>query len=453
LKTKQLPDGRTAVYTAEGEALSSIGAVSTAMNNLNGKTATTYINTIHNEAYRSFRQSERDFTNKRAHGGRLRRYADGGDVQIAPNGLISGPGTGTSDSILAMFASGAVGRISDTEYVVNARSTSKYLPLLEAINDDRLKIPGFAKGGGVRSLARGARDEIRAATSGSTERNLLRLMDAISRGHIKMASALKQVTSALDKAKDKLGDLKSAASQLSNSVKSGVLSASDITRGASGDKPTTVSSIMGGLIQSRDKATAFADALKRLRKRGLSNSLLKQVAEAGIEGGGLETAGALLRASGSELKSINSLQSQIAGAAGSAGKTTADALYGSQIKAQEKLVKSLDRLADVMKAVTAASSAREKAKKKAKKKAAGGIAGGLTWVGEYEPELLELPYGSRVHSGPDSRRIAASGGGSGGRPIVLNVSLAGRDFGQIWVDVGRKEVSTRGGLTATFGGL
>lgn len=59
----------------------------------------------------------------------MRRYASGG--------LITGPGTGTSDSILA--------RLSHGEYVVNAASTQKHLPLLEKINGGAL--PGFAIGG------------------------------------------------------------------------------------------------------------------------------------------------------------------------------------------------------------------------------------------------------------------------------------------------------------------
>lgn len=80
-----------------------------------------------------------------ARGGLVPRYAGGGDVQAAPNGLIHGPGTGRSDSILAFFASGAVGRIANTEFVVNAASTKRYLPLLTAINQNR--IPGFASGG------------------------------------------------------------------------------------------------------------------------------------------------------------------------------------------------------------------------------------------------------------------------------------------------------------------
>lgn len=56
---------------------------------------------------------------------------------FAEGGLIQGPGTGTSDSILA--------RVSNREFIVNANATAKHLPLLHAINDNR--IPKFADGG------------------------------------------------------------------------------------------------------------------------------------------------------------------------------------------------------------------------------------------------------------------------------------------------------------------
>lgn len=55
----------------------------------------------------------------------------------AAGGLISGPGTGTSDSILA--------RVSTGEFVVRASATAQHLPLLQAINSGRLA--GYAEGG------------------------------------------------------------------------------------------------------------------------------------------------------------------------------------------------------------------------------------------------------------------------------------------------------------------
>lgn len=69
-------------------------------------------------------------------------FSDGGLVGTAPvakadGGYISGPGTGTSDSIPA--------RLSNGEFVVRASAVQKHRAVLEAINSDR--IPRFADGG------------------------------------------------------------------------------------------------------------------------------------------------------------------------------------------------------------------------------------------------------------------------------------------------------------------
>jgi phage-related protein len=64
----------------------------------------------------------------------------------ASGGRIYGPGSGTSDSILGFPA---MVKVSNGEYVINAESTRKFLPLLHAINGD--KLPGF-KGGGTVAL-------------------------------------------------------------------------------------------------------------------------------------------------------------------------------------------------------------------------------------------------------------------------------------------------------------
>jgi len=64
------------------------------------------------------------------------------DDGFADGGHISGPGNGTSDSILA--------RVSNGEFVVNAKATKSNLPLLHAINDN--KLPGFAEGGLIGGL-------------------------------------------------------------------------------------------------------------------------------------------------------------------------------------------------------------------------------------------------------------------------------------------------------------
>lgn len=59
----------------------------------------------------------------------------------ADGGMITGPGTGTSDSILA--------RLSNGEYVMPAASTAAYRPILDAMRSMRFNIPRFADGGMV----------------------------------------------------------------------------------------------------------------------------------------------------------------------------------------------------------------------------------------------------------------------------------------------------------------
>ena len=61
--------------------------------------------------------------------------------KMANGGFVSGPGTSTSDSIPAL--------LSDGEFVVNARSTQLFKPLLTAINDAGA-LPQFAVGGMVK---------------------------------------------------------------------------------------------------------------------------------------------------------------------------------------------------------------------------------------------------------------------------------------------------------------
>lgn len=302
---------------------------------------------------------------------------------------------------------------------------------------------------------------IKAATSGATERGLLKSLNSTAATLMKQERALAKVNSALDKAKDKLSGLKDAAASLAGSVRSGIISGGNITGAAGGDGQVTLGGVMASMTGNRDQATALASALKELKKRGLNAQSLSEIAQAGVAGGGLETATALLSGNKSDIKEINSLEKQLKAAATSAGKTTADAMYGAGIKAAEGLVKGLEkqqhRLEKLMEKV---AKALEKAIERAfKHKATGGIIGaasggargGLTWVGEQGPELARLPYGSTVYPAGRSRQMAMAGGG-GGQPLVINLSIGNRQFGQLWVDTGRHEVRANGGLTATLGG-
>ncbi|MCM1941595.1 phage tail protein, partial [Streptomyces sp. G3] len=140
--------------------------------------------------------------------------------------------------------------------------------------------------------------------------------------------------------------------------------------------------------------------------------------------------------------------------------------------------RTVDILSDRMKKLTAAM---EKAIEKGfGMKASGGIVGGAatggargswTMVGEHEPELVRLPFGSRVYSGPDTRRMrqqawasmlnrprsagqaAGAGAPAGAQQIVVHatIEMDGQVVARQIIDPMRKEVVTRGGVRQTFG--
>jgi len=115
--------------------------------------------------------------------GILPQYATGGLIGFPTGGMISGPGTGTSDSILIAASNG--------EFMVNAEATARNRPLLEAINSGEqiataTKATGayprrqaVSSGGGVHvwfdfanvsgSLERAIKDSVRVNGSGDVQ--------------------------------------------------------------------------------------------------------------------------------------------------------------------------------------------------------------------------------------------------------------------------------------------
>jgi predicted nucleic acid-binding Zn-ribbon protein len=323
-------------------------------------------------------------------------------------------------------------------------------------NDEFKKALGLPEAlGSLVSSLNHWRSVILKATHGGVERSLLKQLDRAGKSLIKYEKSLSKVEKSLDKAKTKLDDLKSAASQLRESVTSGVMSATNITRNTSEDKNLTVADLMTTMTQGRDKATAFSDALARLKKKGVAKEIIQQIAEAGIEGGGLQTAGTLLTASESEIASLNSLQKQINEAAKSSGKTAADAMYAAGIKAAEGLVKGLEKKQkDIEKAMMRIAKSMEKAIKKAL-----GIHSPskvMQEVGHLTAEgyAIGIQKNRRVNSAWESMLTTKSTGprsgggamyGGGGEPMILRVQIGDRVLDEIMLDSARRVVRTRGG--------
>lgn len=121
-------------------AKSKVDGVHKALDGIRNKTVTVTADT--SQAYNAARNLQ-NFINSifgHAYGGPIGHvpgypgFAAGGPVRGFPSGgKVSGPGTATSDSIMT--------RLSNGEFVINARATAQWLPLLTAINSNRLS-PG-----------------------------------------------------------------------------------------------------------------------------------------------------------------------------------------------------------------------------------------------------------------------------------------------------------------------
>lgn len=133
VKTVRLvpPKKGTTLYNNAAQQKKAIEAYQRQINALHGKTVNIYqvMHLTETQAYLNKRKNILGY----ARGGLVRGYAAGGQVQRladgGPSGFVTGPGTTTSDSILT--------RLSNKEFVVNARATAANLPLLEAINSGR----------------------------------------------------------------------------------------------------------------------------------------------------------------------------------------------------------------------------------------------------------------------------------------------------------------------------
>jgi hypothetical protein len=306
-----------------------------------------------------------------------RDYATGGPIGFPGGGPVKGPGTGTSDSIPIMASNG--------EYMINARSTAKHLPLIEAINADTLGA-GRGMGGAGAAVAQGlaggmtgssglvlagARQMAAAVTAGVRQelqisspskvmqalgrdtgagflRGLTGTREQISRTATSIADSittafrgrkttvddrlvamvagankrLQSLAAERDRIAQRIADAKRFSADVAAQAK-GAFSLQAITQGPAGVSGET---IRRGLAAAAGQIREFTGRIDVLRKKGLRKDLLEQIIGMGPEAG-LEYANVLSRQSSASLKEINRLQGQIAKASTDLGKLSADALF------------------------------------------------------------------------------------------------------------------------------
>ncbi|MET7914466.1 hypothetical protein ABZU45_00745 [Streptomyces avermitilis] len=495
-KLKTVPPSKQSALKATIRDLQGKVAAARAMlDNLNGKTATTYIitKTHTSNAGTVFHE-----------GG---KYATGGPIGFPGGGPVTGPGTGTSDSIPIMASNG--------EYMINARSTSKYRPLIEAINSDRLGASGGTGGAGLdvgKGLIKGMADSTSGVQAGA--RSMAAAVVAGIREELQIASPSKRtkalakdigkglivgLTGSRDKIKATAKDLAKdiyaafsgskdnrlvayvnrqtsklqAAAKKRDSIKATIKRATDFAEttrvGAKqsaslgsmfeSEEDVTAGGISAKLSQRLTKMRTFASYIKTLAKRGLNKTMLREILTMGPEQG-YAYASALAGANSSIFKAINSTQYKINSQADKLGKTGADALYDSGknaskgflagLKSQQKAVESymLSLAKAMQKALRKALGIRSPARKMMPDGAnttrgfAAGILQGLPHVDDAMQAVAGRVTGA-VGARAAGRPAAVAGGGAQQVNVKIEVNGAadpvavGREFRRVLLELKR----------------
>ncbi|MFH9012544.1 hypothetical protein ACH4C6_14285 [Streptomyces sp. NPDC017943] len=421
-KLKTVPPGKQAALKAHiADLEAKVARAQRLLNGLDGKTADTY--TRHH--YINITENRTIYTGK---GGRGPNAATGGLYTgrafthrgYSQGGLVEGPGTETSDDVYAPW-------LSKNEFVINARRTRQFLPLLKAINSGTFKAgaltgsgagtagAGMEAGRGLASGMQGARGLVSSAarlmaasvTQGirdeleirSPSKKTTALAKDVGRGLIKGLTGsrdkikatskdlAKDIWSAFSGSKDNrlvayvnkhtktllslAGKRDSIAATIkrakdfAESTRVGAKQAANLGGMFEGEEQVSAAGINSKLQQRLAKLKTFSSYIKSLAKRGLNKTMLREILTMGPEQG-YAYASALAGSSGKLLSEINSTQYKINSQAESLGRAGADALYDSGKNAAKGYLKGLDSQQDAIeKQMVKIAKAMDKAIRKA----------------------------------------------------------------------------------------
>ncbi|MER7801259.1 phage tail tape measure protein [Streptomyces parvulus] len=308
----------------------------------------------------------------------------------------------------------------------------------------------------VRAASYKLVDIVRDSLSGKKEKKALARINKDAGWLDWLAKRDATVTGQLKTAQKKLDDLVKTRDKLSADVRNGILGEADITKQDTGGFQSA-DNILMNLREDTRAAQQFAVHLAALKKKGVRSDLISQIAQAGVTGGAASAA-ALANSNSSQIKAINAQQAALVKAAGSAGTTAGNAMYGAGIQAAQGLVAGLKKeqktientmlrmaksmTAAIKKALGIRSPSRVMAQVGAytAQGVRAGIEGERSAVNASMASLVEAPTPSlgyaRSASGPSAVRPASL-------PAVR--LTAGDAFGDLVVSTIRKRVGSNGG--------
>jgi hypothetical protein len=185
--------------------------------------------------------------------------------------------------------------------------------------------------------------------------------EAVDKMGQRIAAARKEIqdrfNKALDEANRKLAQAKDAynnyAKEVSGSVK-GTLSFTDALKEATDAAGTTGKpvSFLGGLTVMAERSKLFGERIRTLLKMGLSESALRQVADAGVEAG-TYIADQLINGGSEAIERTNELVASLESVADTLGIEAADQFYAAGVRQGEALVAGIQSVIDNYNAILA----------------------------------------------------------------------------------------------------
>ncbi|GAA1276944.1 phage tail tape measure protein [Arthrobacter pascens] len=342
-----------------------------AVDAVNGKTANIYITTHRAEIITSTRSDSVQNNG----GGKTK-----GPQAFAVGGAVAGPGTDTSDSILAL--------LSDGEHVLDADDVRKMGGQAEVYRFRRMLdagiLPKFAAGGAVSAAAKRRLAELKKSAAYRAEQAAeLRLDDARGESYRTVAGGLSSAYSfsdrlrtvansgnlpsqrgtllqranwsdqmlrglyarserlgkSLETAKQRMEDLTQVRDTVAGTL-SGEFSIGGAMKATSPFSEVTVGGIRGAGQAALGRIRAFAGKLQRLQQMGYSGAILQEIAGLGTAEGGA-AADALLKGSKADVRDLNGVYTAIDSASNAAGTYVTNAMYKGGVNAAAGLVKGL----------------------------------------------------------------------------------------------------------------
>lgn len=201
--------------------------------------------------------------------------------------------------------------------------------IMDAINDST-----DLRKKGMKKKVAAMKDRIREATA-----------DELKRLN-KLSERYKDISARLEKAQDRLDSLKAAAASYREGVLSSVRSFGNLgnlgtfTDVFGNELAPTVSGIRQRLAEKLNTIRQWAANIRKMKKMGFSAALINQIIQMGPEEGAAYAA-ALVSATPSEVRSMNSLVSAIEGQAQQVAQFSTDMMYKAGIDAATGLVNGL----------------------------------------------------------------------------------------------------------------